>query len=76
MGFIYKITNKLNNKIYIGQTTKTVEKRFQQHKNNSNKEYFSQIILYKAFNKYGIENFICETIEEVPNDKLDEREKY
>ena len=39
MGFIYKITNKLNNKIYIGQTIKTVNKRFQQHKNNSNKDY-------------------------------------
>ena len=76
MGYIYKITNTLNNKIYIGQTIKTVEKRFQQHQNNSNKEYFSQIVLYKAFNKYGIENFICEQIEEVENEKLDEREKY
>lgn len=76
MGYIYKITNTLNDKVYIGQTIKTVEKRFTQHKNNSNKEYFSQIVLYKAFNKYGIENFICEEIEEVPNDKLDEREKY
>ena len=76
MGYIYKITNMLNNKIYIGQTVKTVAKRFQQHKNNSNKPYFSQIVLYKAFNKYGIENFKCETIEEVENKKLDEREKY
>ena len=76
MGYIYKITNTLNDKVYIGQTIKTVQKRFTQHKNNSNKEYFSQIVLYKAFNKYGIENFIFEEIEEVPNDKLDEREKY
>lgn len=76
MGYIYKITNTLNNKVYIGQTVKTVQKRFTQHKNNSNKEYFSQIVLYKAFNKYGIENFNCEEIEEVPNNKLDEREKY
>lgn len=60
MGYIYKITNNLNNKIYIGQTVKTVEKRFQQHKNNSNKSYFSHIVLYKAFNKYGIENFECD----------------
>ena len=29
MGYIYKITNTLNNKVYIGQTVKTVEKRFQ-----------------------------------------------
>ena len=76
MGHIYKITNTLNNHVYIGQTIKTVEKRFQQHKNNSDKPYFSQIVLYKAFNKYGIENFKCEEIEEIPNDKLDERERY
>ena len=76
MGHIYKITNTLNNKIYVGQTVKTVEKRFQQHKNNSNKSYFSQIVLYKAFNKYGIDNFICEQIEQVPNELLDDREQY
>lgn len=76
MGHIYKITNTLNNKVYIGQTVKTVEKRFQQHKNNSNKSYFSQIVLYKAFNKYGINNFTCEEIEQVPNELLDDREKY
>ena len=29
MGYIYKITNTLNDKIYIGQTIKTIEKRFQ-----------------------------------------------
>lgn len=76
MGYIYKITNTINNKVYIGQTVKTVQKRFIQHKNNSNKKYFSQITLYKAFNKYGIENFKCEEIEEVKNEDLDEREKY
>lgn len=76
MGYIYKITNLINQKVYIGQTVKTVEKRFQQHKSNSNKEYFSQIVLYKAFNKYGINNFKCEKVEEVDNQYLDEREKY
>ena len=76
MGHIYKITNTINGKIYIGQTIKSVEKRFQQHKNNSNKPYFSQIVLYQAFNKYGIENFICEELEECPLEILDEREKY
>lgn len=76
MGYIYKITNQINNKVYVGQTVKSLQKRFTQHKNNSNKEYFSQIVLYKAFNKYGIENFTFEKIEEVPNNLLDEREKY
>ena len=76
MGHIYKITNKLNNKVYIGQTIKNCQKRWTQHKNNSNKAYFSQIVLYKAFNKYGIDNFEFEEIEEVPNERLDECERY
>lgn len=76
MGSIYKITNTINNKVYIGQTIKPVEKRFQQHKNNYTKPYFSQLVLYKAFNKYGIENFTFEEIEKVDNNMLDEREKY
>lgn len=76
MGHIYKITNTLNNKVYIGQTIKPIEKRFQQHKNNYTKEYFSHLILYKAFKKYGIENFNFEEIEEIANNELDEREKY
>ena len=76
MGFIYKITNTINQKCYIGQTVKTLEKRFSQHKNNYTKPYFQQIVLYKAFKKYGIENFTFEEIEEVSNELLDEREKY
>ena len=76
LGIIYKITNDVNEKIYIGQTIKTVKKRWQQHICNSSKEYFSQIVLYKAMNKYGIEHFKIEEIEEVENEFLDEREKY
>ena len=76
MGYIYKITNKINGKIYVGQTIKNYEERFRQHRLNYNKEYFSQIVLYKAFKKYGIENFSFEMIEEVEREKLDEREKY
>lgn len=76
MGYIYKIENNINHKIYIGQTVKFYEERFKQHKVNYTKEYFSQIVLYKAFNKYGIENFTFSVIEEVDNKLLDEREKY
>ena len=76
MGYIYKIENKLNEKKYIGQTIKPLEKRFSQHKHNYTKSYFSQLALYQAFQKYGIDNFSFEQIEEVPNEKLDEREKY
>ena len=37
-GFIYKITNKVNNKIYIGKTMTSIEKRFQEHIRESRKK--------------------------------------
>lgn len=54
MGFIYKIVNNINGKIYVGQTTKTLlEERFKEHrKPTSNCRY-----LLNAFKKYGIYNF-------------------
>lgn len=76
MGYIYKIENTINNKVYIGQTVKTLSKRFSQHRNNYDKPYFSQLSLYQAFKKYGIENFIFLEIEEIENSQLDIREKY
>lgn len=75
MGFIYCITNKINNKKYIGQTKRTVEERWKQHlycyeRLNSNN------YLYNAMKKHGVENFTIEELEECPNEKLNEREKY
>ena len=74
-GFIYKITNKVNNKVYIGQTRYTVESRWRQHLKNYNVEHRKQP-LYLAFEKYGIENFEIETVEEVNVNSLDEREIF
>ena len=74
-GFIYKITNRVNNKVYIGQTRFTIEHRFKQHIKNYNIEHRKQA-LYLAFDKYGIENFVVEQVEECPIEKLDEREIY
>lgn len=74
-GFIYKITNRVNNKVYIGQTHFTIEHRFKQHIKNFNIEHRQQP-LYKAFAKYGIDNFYVEELEKVECDKLDEREIY
>ena len=76
MGVIYKITNTCNNKVYIGQTVKTMDERWRQHHVNYNKPYFSHLPLYRAMNKYGPRSFICEQLEEVPDNELDEREKY
>lgn len=74
-GFIYKITNRVNNKVYIGQTHFTIEHRFKQHIKNFNIEHRKQP-LYKAFAKYGLENFYVEKLEEVECEKLNEREIY
>lgn len=55
---IYKITNKINGKLYIGQTTRTIERRFRDHCTSSK----SAISL--AISKYGKENFNIEVIYE------------
>ena len=70
MGIIYKHTNKINGKSYIGQTVQTMEIRLKQHlKEKRNFAFIS------AIKKYGVENFTSEVIESnVEN--LDEREKY
>lgn len=74
MGFIYKITNKVNNKVYVGQTNRSLEIRWREHKSRAGCHYTSH--LYSAMDKYGIDNFIFEKIEEVAEDYLDDREKF
>ena len=78
MGFIYKITNNINNKIYIGKTNRDISIRFQEHIDSSNSinspSYNSH--LHRAFRKYGIENFSIDKIEEVSEELINEREKY
>lgn len=76
MGFIYKITNNKNGKVYIGQSIFKIEKRFKEHLADSKRPQKSQRPFYYALNKYGKENFSLELIEEVDNNKLNEREKY
>lgn len=81
-GYIYKIYNNTNNKIYIGKTTQTLESRFKQHcSKTAHREDNS--ILHKAMEKYGIENFfisevvfIEEDTKEILSKKLNELEKY
>lgn len=56
--FLYKITNKINNKIYIGQTSKDINKRFYEHCMPSSKS----TAICKAIQKYGKQNFMIEEI--------------
>lgn len=76
-GFIYKISNYINDKVYIGKTLlPSIEQRFEQHKKDSKREHLEKRPLYYAMNKYGVENFYIELIEEVPIENLAEKEKY
>lgn len=63
-GYIYCITNQVNGKQYIGQTIRTVEKRWTQHKSHAktNKNCFA---LHTALQKYGIDNFKIECVEKI-----------
>lgn len=83
MNYIYKITNQINGKSYIGLTTKDrPTDRYSQHRylsrhpeqengNNPNSA------IHAAMRKYGINNFTFEIVEEVPEDQnLNLREKY
>lgn len=71
-GFIYLITNKLNQKKYVGQTARDIYTRFDEH--CTEKRGHSK--LHNAIQKYGWLNFKVEPLEEVPLDQLDEREQY
>jgi group I intron endonuclease len=62
-GIIYKITNKTNGKVYIGQTTKPLLRRWAEHKYASRKG--SSLIFHKAIRKYGFNNFEVEEVSSV-----------
>ena len=58
---IYKITNKINGKIYIGQT-KHPHRRWIEHKTKANK-HRDNFPIHLAISKYGSENFLFEILE-------------
>ena len=77
MGYIYKITNDINDKVYIGKTTVSIEERWRWHLcAQSVKNRRTRSKLYDAMNKYGRDKFHIEAIEECQNADLDERECY
>lgn len=75
MGYIYKISNDVNEKIYIGKTSRSISLRWGEHKKNAktNKLDFP---LYRAMRKYGIEHFSIEVIEKCNDEEIDDKEIY
>lgn len=69
---IYKITNTVNNKIYVGKT-KNVTQRWKNHTSNVGK---LRRPLYDAMLHYGIDKFVMEIIDIGTPDNIDELEKF
>lgn len=74
---IYKITNKINGKCYIGKSI-DIKDRWMRHRSRAFQESDNAYdsYFYRAIRKYGLVNFIFEVLEECEVSQLDEREKY
>lgn len=68
---IYKFTNKINKKVYIGKSI-NIQRRYREHINLKP----GNDVFHAALIKYGIENFNFEVIEECGIEELNEKEKY
>jgi group I intron endonuclease len=81
-GFIYQIKNLVNNKLYIGQTTRPLHKRIYEYKSAFNLNKFHNQYLLNAFNKYGWDNFEFKiidsgsTIDELNNKEISYIKKF
>lgn len=76
MGYIYKVTNNINDKTYIGQTICSLEQRFYKHCWDAKHSNDTSSPLHQAMRKYGVQNFTITLVEECENTLLNEREKY
>lgn len=66
---IYKIENKINGKIYIGQSV-NIERRFNEHCRRDEQQ------IDQAIQKYGVNNFTFSILEECEIEQLNQREDY
>lgn len=73
---IYKIYNKINGRVYIGQTV-NFKARKQYHKDHLKKQIHDNPYLQEDYNEYGLSVFIFEIIETLDNkDKANNQEDY
>lgn len=77
MSYIYKITNSINDKIYIGSTSLDLDARFQYHIDRAAAfDIISSSKLHAAIYFIGAKNFKIELVEECSDDQVLEREQY
>lgn len=77
MGVIYKITNHVNGKVYVGQTLCTPQKRWREHSCAARSSNWRKTYLHRAMHKYGINNFHLNVIDQAATrEELNAKEKY
>lgn len=75
MGIVYKVLNKTNGKVYIGQTVQKLLRRWNSHISRMNNG--SQTYIHNAMRKYGVDNFeITEVFSHPAKLWLDRAEKF
>jgi group I intron endonuclease len=79
--YIYEITNKINGKLYVGQTIKSLSERWQQHlfiANGGKQKYHGQFsAIHAAIIKHGQNNFDIKQIDSASSiDELNEKEMH
>lgn len=67
---VYKITNLINGKVYIGSSTRCLNDRFSVHKSLLNNKKHPNNHLQNAWNEYGKENFTFEVLKELKDKNL------
>lgn len=73
-GNLYLITNKINDKVYVGKTYHSIEKRFKQHISESRKDRSVGRDLYDAMRYFGVENFQIQLLGVFEEGILEEKE--
>lgn len=73
---VYKILNKINQKVYIGSSSQGLSIRLNYHVKNLKKNKHKNTYLQRSWNKYGEKNFTFEVIEECSKDFCIIREQF
>lgn len=76
VGYIYYISNTVNDKLYVGKTISTLKERMGEHCRESRRQRTEKRPLYRAMRKYGEDKFSIHLLEEVGIDRLSDREMY
>lgn len=73
---IYKITNLVDGKVYIGQTNRTFKERKKNHLSCLRRNKHRNPLFQNAWNKYGEKNFMFEVIQNCAENELDDLERF